>query len=229
MKKNIDGIIYSFLRWIKYFCLLAFFLWFIGFALFIWQATAPSSEDKKSFPIKADAIVVLTGGKGRIEEGARLLKQGVAKILFVSGVAKGVREGDLAQYILHNKKEISALQEVVDLGYEARDTRENAEEIRRWVFSLNQKLEKNKENIIKKIIIVTSAYHMPRSLLEIKEKLPSMNIIPYPVYATIFKEEGWWRRKKTLLFAFREYNKYIAVETRIFLRKVFDKLKILDR
>ncbi len=221
MKKNIDGTFYSFLRWAKYFCLLIFLLWGSGFAFFIWQATAPSSEDKKPFPIKADAIVVLTGGKGRIEEGARLLKQGVSKMLFVSGVAKGVRGGDIAQYILQSKKEINALQEALDLGYEARDTRENAEEIRRWILSLNQKLEKNKENTIKKIIIVTSAYHMPRSLLEIKEKLPKISVIPYPVYASIFKEEGWWRRKKTLLFAFREYNKYIAVEARIFLRKIF--------
>ena len=46
-----------------------------------------SSPDGKQ---SADAIVVLTGGVGRVGEGLSLLERGLGKKLFVSGVYRGV-------------------------------------------------------------------------------------------------------------------------------------------
>lgn len=198
-------------------------LWAIGFALFLWYVTFPASDNKKSFPITADSIVVLTGGEGRIEEGLRLVQQGVSKFLFVSGVAKGVRQNDLVQHVYQDKTEnsedVDSLYNSLDLGHTARDTRENAEEIRKWVLSFNQK----RNTPLKKVIVVTSAYHMPRSLVELKEKMPDIVFVPYPVYSKPFKEEGWWRKRKMLFFTFREYNKYLVVEVRIILKKIKKK------
>ena len=45
--------------------------------------------------VKTDAIVVLTGGRGRIEEGVRLYREHQARYLFLIGVDPAVRKGDL--------------------------------------------------------------------------------------------------------------------------------------
>ena len=45
--------------------------------------------------VKTDAIVVLAGGKGRVEEGVRLFRDHQARYLFLIGVDPAVRKGDL--------------------------------------------------------------------------------------------------------------------------------------
>ncbi|MEL0020990.1 MAG: hypothetical protein VW709_14035 [Rickettsiales bacterium] len=56
---------------------------FQEFASMIPDAPPPATE-------KTDAIVVLTGGAGRVQEGLSLLESGAAAKLFVSGVYRGV-------------------------------------------------------------------------------------------------------------------------------------------
>src|SRR6266702_550786 len=45
--------------------------------------------------VKTDAIVVLAGGRGRIEEGVRLYREHQARYLFLIGVDPSVRKSDL--------------------------------------------------------------------------------------------------------------------------------------
>jgi uncharacterized SAM-binding protein YcdF (DUF218 family) len=117
------------------------------------------------------ALVVLTGGKLRIKEAFKHLVQGKGDQLFISGVPKGVQVKDLWDAAHINEPYSKEIEEKVALGYAATTTKENAFETKGWV-------EKNK---IKDICLVTSDYHMQRSLLELKNSLPHTPITPYPI------------------------------------------------
>mgnify|MGYP001311753303 CR=1 FL=1 len=60
--------------------------WAVGLQVF--ASSLPETADPAL--AKTDAIVVLTGGSGRLIEGLDLLKKGLAEKLFVSGVYRGV-------------------------------------------------------------------------------------------------------------------------------------------
>jgi uncharacterized SAM-binding protein YcdF (DUF218 family) len=68
-----------------------------------------------------------------------------------------------------NKKDL--LECCIFFGEEARNTIENAVEVRNWLI-------KNKE--IDKIILVTSYYHLPRSILIFEKKLKNIKILAKP-------------------------------------------------
>ena len=67
-----------------------------------------------------DAIVVPTGGPGRIDRGIALLKAHQARRMLVTGVAPGVRPIDLARTYRTSPSLFSCC---IDLGGEAVDTR----------------------------------------------------------------------------------------------------------
>jgi len=60
---------------------------FVDFAYKTFSARPPA--------VQVDAIVVLVGGKGRVEEGVRLFRAGRANWLFLVGVDPTVRKTDL--------------------------------------------------------------------------------------------------------------------------------------
>ena len=101
-------------------------LWALGFALFAVTLGKPAPDDAPA----TEAIVALTGGKGRIEHAARLLADGKGKRLLISGADPSVRKEDLMRR-LGGKPHLAAC--CVDLGSESVDTRSNAEEARRWL------------------------------------------------------------------------------------------------
>ncbi len=104
-----------------------------------------------------DAVVVLTGGGGRLARGLAVVDAGAAPRLLFSGVGRATR----AQIAEANGVKLTRLKDV-DLGYEAVDTRSNAEETARWVA----------KNGFKSIRLVTSAGHMRRARLELSAILP---------------------------------------------------------
>jgi uncharacterized SAM-binding protein YcdF (DUF218 family) len=88
----------------------------------------------------------------------------------------------------------------VDLDYRARNTIGNAIETRRWT----------EANGFDAIIVVTSNYHMPRTLVELDHALPNLQKIPYPVAATIDPHD-WWHTPAVARVIFTEYLKFLAV------------------
>ena len=72
---------------------------------------------------RTDAIVVLTGGTGRLRQGFELLEQDRAEELFVSGVGRGVKVGELLRIDRLAPPELACC---VVLGYKAGDTHGNA-------------------------------------------------------------------------------------------------------
>ena len=171
---------------------IVFLVWLMGSMWFINQIKLTEPDNIET----ADAIIVLTGSKGRIDAGIKLLLEKKAKVLFVSGVGKKAVLGDLSKYLLSfSPQDIEPLKESIVLGYSANSTEENAIETAEWVQQHNYK----------KIILVTSNYHMPRSLLLLGFTMPNVEITPYPV----IKSKQYWQHISTVKLVFLEYNKFL--------------------
>jgi uncharacterized SAM-binding protein YcdF (DUF218 family) len=122
--------------------------WCLGFALFMLVLPKPLEGNT------TDAIVVPTGGAGRIDRGIALLQAGQARRMLVTGVAPGVRPIDLAR----EYRTPSALFACcIDLGADAVDTRSNGEETAAWV----------KTHGYRTVRLVTSDWHVPRARMEL--------------------------------------------------------------
>ena len=172
--------------------LFIFGLWVIG--LFRFADGVPKHVADKN--TRTDAIVVLTGGSGRMDEGLDLLTNGLAERLFVSGVYQGLD----VRLLLKVLKRDSALESRIDIG-NAINTLGNAKETALWV----------NQNNIRSIRLVTSAYHMPRSLLELRHLIPDMMVIPHPVFPEHVKQERWWAWPGTSSLIASEYSKILMV------------------
>ena len=63
------------------------------FVDFVYKTFSVSPRD-----VKTDAIVVLTGGRGRVEEGVKLYREGAGRKLFLIGVDPLVKKGELYRW-----------------------------------------------------------------------------------------------------------------------------------
>lgn len=164
-----------------------FIIWASGL---LWFAANVSLAKPNNVKMSTDAIIVLTGGTGRIDEGIKLLKDTKTKKLFISGVNPNVTQND---FIKDENKGICC----IFLGYTATNTKENALEVKEWI----------DKNNVKKIRLVTSNYHMMRAMIEIKKSLPDIEIISHPV---IPKNFNIWDSKFWSII-FSEYNKTLLI------------------
>lgn len=149
----------------------------------------------------ADGIVVLTGGPARIASGLELLAMKKGKKLLISGVNKATKRSDIESMNPQRKALFSCC---VDLEHRALDTVGNAEETQKWVRATKYD----------SIILVTSARHMPRSLVEFNRQLKDVRIIPYPVAMTKPEQQTWWRNPETLRPMISEYLKFLGAKMR---------------
>jgi len=183
----------SSLRRILVFCAAATIsLLALGFVVFASVVTRLPADNNPH----ADGIVVLTGEGRRIAEGARLLDEGRAERMLISGVYR--RTGKKALL------EISGLPEdkfdcCVDIDYVALDTVGNAHETRTWA----------KSHGYDSLIVVTASYHMPRSLAELSLALPDTELIPHPVVPNNFPPTRWWLHASVTRTLISEYLKFL--------------------
>jgi len=171
--------------------------WGVGFLAFV-AAIPEANEDTTG---ETDAIVVLTGGSGRLEEGITLLSEKRAKKLFVSGVYQGV---DVRQLLEISRKAPEELTCCIVLGYAAYSTLGNATETAEWLA----------DERFKSIRLVTANYHMPRSLIEFRHVMPNVRIVPHAVFPEQFKRDEWWQWPGTAQLILIEYLKYLAATVR---------------
>lgn len=125
----------------------------LGFALF--AVTLPNAADDR----KTDAIVVLTGGSGRMSRGLDLLERGRAERMLVSGVARLVKPNELAAQNDASRRLFACC---IDLGKESVDTRSNAEETAKWMRTRG----------FRTMRLVTTDWHMARARFELSRRLP---------------------------------------------------------
>lgn len=174
--------------------------WSGGFLFFINQ----TPKEPNYILSKADAIIVLTGDNYRLKEGLSLLKNGIGEKLLITGVYPGVQLKDL---VAVNAMEVKDIQCCVEIDYQAETTRGNAIESAKWVSS----------NQYKSVRLVTSDYHMLRSLIEFKQYMPKVEFIPHPVFQSNIQPKKWWAWPKTTFFMVKEYNKFLISLVRTYL------------
>lgn len=162
---------------------LALLLWVAGFVLF--AVTLGRAADRRT----TDAIVVLTGGPGRIERGLALLDAGRARRMLISGVDRAVRPRELAVQYPRSGKSFACC---VDLGREAVDTRSNAEETADWM----------RRRGYRSVRLVTTDWHLPRARFELRHALGALGV------EAVVIPDGV-RSEPELSALVREYNKYI--------------------
>ena len=145
---------------------------FLGFAV-----TLPSPAGKT----ETDAVIVLTGGPGRIARGLEVVESGQAKEMFVSGVDPEVKPEEFAEQFEVSRRTMDCC---VTLGYLAVDTRSNAGEVAQWM----------KEKEFTSARLVTTNWHMARAHSEVSSTLPAGisiikdAVVSHPDLATLFLE-----------------------------------------
>jgi uncharacterized SAM-binding protein YcdF (DUF218 family) len=151
-------------------------------------------------PTSTDGMVALTGGSQRIGDAIDLLAQGFARRLLITGVNERTSREEIARL---NPEKRALVECCVDLDYRARNTVGNALETRHWAV----------RNGFRSLIVVTSNYHMPRTLAELDHALPGMRKVPF---AVVSGGEGmpWWHRLGSAKLLVSEYAKYVAVLAR---------------
>lgn len=162
-------------------CGLILLAWGLGFVLFAVTLPQPAGEER------TDAVVVLTGGAGRIERGLEVLKRGWSRQLLVSGVDRSVKPHE---FTLEYRVRPSRMACCVTLGYQAIDTRSNAEETAEWL----------RHERVKSVRLVTSDWHMRRARMELDRMAPEgVAIVADAV-----------RTRPSFSALLREYNKLLA-------------------
>ncbi len=162
----------------------------VGFAAFaVLLPTAPRVLGR------VDGIVALTGGGSRLDVAVALFEKGTGERLLISGVNLQASKQDLKK-LVHGKKRFDCC---ADLGYAAENTFGNAKEAAAWA----------RFHHYKSILLVTSRYHMPRSVAEFHDVMGDVTVIPYPVDAETGRDLP--ARLRALKLLHSEYAKFIAV------------------
>jgi uncharacterized SAM-binding protein YcdF (DUF218 family) len=181
-------------------------VWAVGLLAFAGRVDklTPAAE-----PPVSDAVAVLTGASTlRLKAAVRLLEEGKGRRLLVSGVNEEVTRDDLME-VTGAWKPI--YQCCVDLGFEAADTKGNAQEIAAWA----------RKHGFSQIVVVTADYHMPRSMLELRGQMPEAKLIAYPVKTDSVDAAHWWRSQVQAKRLVLEYCKYLAVLAQESARSLF--------
>lgn len=169
--------------------------------------------DKSSaslLPDNVDGIVVLTGGADRLQTAYELMDAKRAKRLLISGVHPDTSHAAILNALGRKSGNLNCC---VDLDHAALDTRGNADQTMLWV----------QKNNFDSLIVVTSDYHLPRSLMEIQNELPAVKLYPYQaksiaaaprvVHADI--------ASSALQLKLKEYVKWVAALARINLENSY--------
>lgn len=171
---------------------------FVAFAGDAAEVTTPTDP-------RAEGIVVLTGGSARIDSALQLLTDGRGSRLLISGVNPAVTDKMLADSF--GAVFGVALACCVDLGHAARDTVGNAIETRKWA----------ERQHFTSLLVVTSDYHMRRSMAELADVMPDIALFAVPISNPDLHLTDWWKDPGAFGLLAREYGKYLLTVVRLAL------------
>jgi uncharacterized SAM-binding protein YcdF (DUF218 family) len=180
--------------WLRWLAAALILVWVAGFGWFVAGVERPVIDPDSI----TDAVVVLTGGRLRIDNGLELLAEGKARKLFVSGVHQGVDTSEVLRQVPGAPHGVECC---IVLGHAADNTQGNALETAEWL----------RAEGFHSIRLVTANYHMQRALLEFTRALPpEVRIIPHPVFPEGTRPDDLWSLRPTARLIFIEYVKYIG-------------------
>lgn len=175
---------------------------------FVWYSYQIKNCANIKTPQKSDGIVVLTGGANRIQTAFSLMDKKLGERLLITGVNKRTSKKAIFNAL---NRDILTSNIKVDLDHLALDTIGNAKETAQWV----------EAHDYKKLIIVTSDFHLTRSLLEFKQAMPKIELIPYPAFMSTAKKSD-----QNLRSHLKEYSKLVASVLRI---QLFEHLPLTNK
>ncbi|MBS0332247.1 MAG: YdcF family protein [Proteobacteria bacterium] len=175
-------------------------IWTAG--LFAFAGRVQRSTEDQLPPAAADGIVALTGANSneRIAAAVQLLTQRLGRRVLVSGVNREVTRDQL-------RSATGAVRRIydccVDLGFTAADTVGNARETAEWARAMRYR----------SLIVVTSDYHMPRAMLELRAVLrpPAFTLQTWATPTPALRVRHWWRSPSAARLMAVEYSKYLAI------------------
>ncbi|WP_339287812.1 YdcF family protein [Paenibacillus sp. FSL E2-0201] len=176
-------------RYLTYILFLLIFLLFFMAGRFL-TLTEP--------PKQADAIIVLSGGQGRVEQAVELYKAGYAPYIILSNAKESTsKSGDMLQTALN----LGIPQDVIYTENAAESTYQNAE------FTLPIM----KERDFKSAIVVSSDFHMRRIKVLFAGVFKKSDIeLTYIGSASGYNAKRWWSDRKSRETTFNEYVKMIG-------------------
>jgi uncharacterized SAM-binding protein YcdF (DUF218 family) len=177
----------------------ALLLGFLGFVASLERA------EPEALP-RGDAIVALTGGVERIPDAVDWLALGRGDRLLISGVGAEVRIEQLARKSPRLRTWLGCC---VDVGHEALNTVGNAQETRDWASRRGYR----------SLLVVTSSYHMPRALLELRRHMPEAELIAAPVVTHRLRGMRLWSDPALLRTLGVEYAKFLVAYARASLTR----------
>ena len=121
--------------------------------------------------------------------------------LIISGVDKKVSDKSIIPYNIKNKTRIT-IDKVSETTYE------NAKIINEWTSKYK----------LQNVTVITSYYHMPRSMMLIKSLTPSINFYAYPVEKKISSKTSLRDNILYYFFLTEEYIKYLVSHFIIFIK-----------
>ena len=174
----------------------------VSVAGFVYFSAEVSELRKADTAAPADGIVVLTGGKSRIETALQLLGQGLGRRLLISGVHPRTSASAIRRAVGGESRLFDCC---VDIDRAALDTFGNAEEAGKWAH----------RNGFASLIVVTSDYHMPRSLMEMRSINPDIRLVPHLVPTQADGTWSWVSDPDLVRVVASEYLKFIAAAIRV--------------
>ena len=164
---------------------------FVAFAGIRRRATPPADP-------RAEGIVVLTGGSARIDSALRLLAEGRASRLLISGVNPAVSREALAEHL--SAPNSARCSPAASISGTPRATPSATPSRRRhWA----------EQQGFASLLVVTSDYHMPRSMAELADAMPDVALFAYPITNPELHLADWWSDPRRSRLLVREYGKYL--------------------
>ena len=171
----------------------------LGFAAGFWAFVASSLRGPAEPLADVDGIVALTGGSERMERAVELLREGRGRRLLITGVHPSLSETTLGRVVGAPPELVRCC---IDIDKRGLDTRGNARETAAWAA----------RHGFTRLVVVTSDYHMHRSLLEFRRTLPEADLVAYPVHGGDGRDP--LRNAAALRLWLAEYVKYLAAAAR---------------
>lgn len=181
-------------------------LWAGGFVIFVAMLPKPGDVAPGKADLgPADGVVVYTGGGGvRISSAMAIFADGAGERLLISGVHPNTTAERLSEFWAGPQERFDCC---IDLGREALSTEGNAGELKAWA----------ETHHYKRIILVTSDYHMPRAIAVTRARMKEAVITPFAAPSGYLDAKGLPASFNAVMNLAGEYTKYLLSRVKALL------------